>query len=67
MNLHLYIPGLVAHPSGCLQGAIYGNALRYWQQNTHITDFMTIMAILENFTTHLKNRGHTMILIERIM
>jgi hypothetical protein len=38
--------------------------LSYWNQNTHITDFIKLMA---DFALHLKNRRHKMIEIEMIM
>jgi hypothetical protein len=63
-NLHLYIPGLSTHPNGCLKGTIFGNTIRYWNQNTHITDFTRLMA---DFALHLKNRGHEMNEIETTM
>jgi hypothetical protein len=64
LNLHLYIPGLSAHPDGCLKGTIFGNAIRYWHQNSHIQNFTKLMS---EFATHLQNRGHAMNLIEKIM
>jgi hypothetical protein len=53
MNLHLYIPGLSTHPEDCLKGTIFGNAIRYWNQNTHFGSFTNLMA---DFAQHLKNR-----------
>jgi hypothetical protein len=64
MNLHLYIPGLSAHPEGCLKGTIFGNAIRYWHQNTHIINFKNLMA---EFAKHLKKRGHKMTEVETMM
>jgi hypothetical protein len=64
LSLHLYIPGLSAHPDGCLKGTIFRNAIRYWHQNSHIQNFTKLMS---EFATHLQNRGHTMNLIEKIM
>jgi hypothetical protein len=63
-NLHLYIPGISAHPDGCLNGTIFGNAIQYWNQNTHITDFTNLMA---DHALHLKSRGHEMTEIEATM
>jgi hypothetical protein len=64
MNLHLYIPGLSAHPEGCLKGTIFGNTIRYWNQNTHIGSFTNLMA---DFAQHLENRGHDRLAIKTIM
>jgi hypothetical protein len=35
MNLHLYIPGLSAHPEGCLKGTIFGNAILLEPKHTY--------------------------------
>jgi hypothetical protein len=64
LNLHLYIPGLSAHPDGCLKCTIFGNAIRYWHQNSHIRNFTKLMS---EFAIHLQNRGHAMNLIEKLM
>jgi hypothetical protein len=54
IKLHLYIPGLLAHPDGCLIGMILGNDICYWQQNSDITAFTIQMA---KFTTHLRTEA----------
>jgi hypothetical protein len=64
MNLHLYIPGLSAHLECCLKGAIFGNVIWYWNQNTSVKDFTNLMS---EFAKHLKNRGHEMTEIEKMM
>jgi hypothetical protein len=64
MNLHLYIPGLSAHPAGCMKGTIFGNTIRYWNQNTNIGSFTQLMA---DFALHLENRGHDRLAIKTIM
>jgi hypothetical protein len=64
MNLHMYIPGLSAHPEGSLKGTIFGNSIPYWNQNTHIGSFTNLMA---DFDQHPKNRGHDRLAVETIM
>ena len=56
MNLHLYIPPHSAHPLGVLKSLIFGNVLRYWNQNTHRHDFIEATSA---FYGHLLNRGYT--------
>jgi hypothetical protein len=54
-NLHLYIPATSAHPPGCFKGTIYGNVQQYWNQNSHIEDYQTLV---QAFAKHLEARGH---------
>jgi hypothetical protein len=54
-NLHLYIPPTSAHPPGVLKSIIFGNLRRYWQQNTYISDYITIA---KQFAERLIARGH---------
>ena len=56
MNLHLYIPPESAHPSGVLKSLVFGNLQRYWIQNTHRCDFISVCSA---FYGHLLNRGWT--------
>jgi hypothetical protein len=63
-NLHLYIPALSAHPSGCLKGTIFGNLLRYWNQNSNIFDYRSLV---QAFSKHLRARGHNITEIETTM
>jgi hypothetical protein len=60
MNLHIYIPGLSAHPDGCLWGKIQRTLLL-------ATKYPHQTALMASFTTHLKNRGHTLTEIESII
>jgi hypothetical protein len=53
-NLHLYIPATSAHPEACFQGAVMGNVIRYWKQNTSIKDFGQLLA---QFVERLCCRG----------
>jgi hypothetical protein len=55
MNLHLYIPPESAHSQGVLKSLIFGNVFRYWQQNSHPTDFISTT---RDFYGHLLNRGY---------
>jgi hypothetical protein len=54
-NLHLYIPATSAHPPGCFKGTLYGNVQRYWNQNSHIKYYQTL---IQAFAKHLEARGH---------
>jgi hypothetical protein len=54
-NLHLYIPAASSHPEACFQGAVTGNVIRYWKQNTNITDFGQLIT---QFVERLCRRGH---------
>jgi hypothetical protein len=54
-KLHLYIPAESAHPEACFQGTVMGNVIRYWKQNTNITDFGQLIT---QFAEHLCRRGH---------
>jgi hypothetical protein len=56
MNLHLYIPPESAHSKGVLKSLIFGNVFRYWQQNSHTSDFIRVT---KDFYCHLLNRGYT--------
>jgi hypothetical protein len=53
-NLHLYIPATSAHPPGCFKGTLYGNVQRYWNQNSNIKDYQTLV---QAFAKHLEARG----------
>ena len=55
MNLHLYIPPESAHPKGVLKSLIFGNLIRYHNQNSKESDFINIT---KEFYQHLKRRGH---------
>jgi hypothetical protein len=54
-NLHLYIPAASSHPEACFQGIVTGNVIRYWKQNTNITDFGQLIT---QFAERLCRRGH---------
>jgi hypothetical protein len=54
-NLHLYIPAASVHPEACFQGTVMGNVIRYWKQNTNITDFGQLIT---QFAERLCRRGH---------
>jgi hypothetical protein len=54
-NLHLYIPAASAHPEACFQGTVMGNVIRYWKQNTNITDSGQLIT---QFAERLCRRGH---------
>jgi hypothetical protein len=56
MNLHLYIPPHSAHPPGVLKSLIFGNIIRYWNQNTNREDFVQASC---DFYRHLLNRGYS--------
>jgi hypothetical protein len=55
MNLYLYIPPLSSHPMGCLKGLIYGNLRRFWIQNTHREDYISVA---RHFAERIIERGH---------
>jgi hypothetical protein len=63
-NLHLYIPAMSAHPPGCLKGTIFGNLIRYWNQNSNISDYKSLV---QAFSKHLQARGHNITEIDRTM
>ena len=54
-NLHLYILPNSTRPPGVLKSLIYGNLRRYWLQNTHIKDFISIA---KQFASCLIIRGY---------
>ena len=55
MNLHLYITGNSAHPSGLTKGLICGLLDRYWKQNSFRSDFINTTSLLYE---RLLARGH---------
>jgi hypothetical protein len=52
-NLHLYIPAASAHPAARFQ--VMGNVIRYWKQNTNITDYGQLIT---QFAERLCRLGH---------
>jgi hypothetical protein len=63
-NLHLCIPAMSAHPPGCLKGTIFGNLIRYWNQNINISDYKSLV---QSFSKHLQARGHSITEIDKKM
>jgi hypothetical protein len=63
-NLHLYIPAMSAHPPGCLKGTIFGNLIRYWNQNINISDYKSLV---QAFSIHPQARGHSITEIDKTM
>jgi hypothetical protein len=63
-NLHLYIPALAAPPLGCLKGTLFGNLIRYWNQNSNISNYRSLV---QAFSKHLRARGHNITEIETTM
>ena len=62
-NLHLYLPPTSAHAPGVLKSLIFGNLQRYWNQNTHTSDYTKIA---KAFRLHLLARGHSEAIIDSI-
>ena len=63
MNLYLYIPPISAHPVGCLRGLVFGNLRRFWIQNTHREDYISVA---KHFAERLIERGHPAHTIETL-
>jgi hypothetical protein len=63
MNLYLYIPPISAHPVGCLRGLVFGNLRRFWIQNTHREDYISVA---RHFAERLIERGHPAHTIETL-
>jgi hypothetical protein len=55
INLHLYLPPNSAHPPRVLKSLFYGNLHRYWLQNTHVEDYITVA---KQFANRLTARGY---------
>jgi hypothetical protein len=51
-----------AHPPGCLKGTIFGNLIHYWNQNSNISDYKSLV---QAFSKHLQTRGHSITEIDK--
>ena len=46
LNLYLYLPPASAHPDGVITGTIYGLVGRYYAQNTHRKNYISVVTLL---------------------